>query len=344
MVSSNNPFTSLQELASKQLLTIPECYCVNHQPPISLDDQNNPNISPIPLLNMATLTSQELFSTCKEWGIFQLVNHGVNSSLIEKLKYEIEKFYKLPIEEKMKYKLRPGEVEGYGQTILRSADQKIDWADRFFMIINPLHLRKSHLLPELPSSLRETLEAYIQETEKLGMNLLKMMGETLRIDKEEIGEMFEDGLETMRMTFYPPCPKPELVMGLTPHSDATGITILLQVNGVEGLQVKKDGVWLPVKILPEALVVNVGDVLEILSNGIFKSIEHRAAVNSEKERMSIAMFYSPKLEVEIGPLSCLIDAENPPLYKRIIMEKYVKDFFTRKLNGKSYLDAMKINN
>lgn len=110
---------------------------------------------------------------------------------------------------------------------------------------------------------RETLEAYIQETEKLGMNLLKMMGETLRIDKEEIGEMFEDGLETMRMTFYPPCPKPELVMGLTPHSDATGITILLQVNGVEGLQVKKDGVWLPVKILPEALVVNVGDVLEV---------------------------------------------------------------------------------
>lgn len=84
--------------------------------------------------------------------------------------------------------------------------------------------------------------------------------------------------------------------------------------------------------------------LQILSNGIFKSIEHRAAVNSEKERMSIAMFYSPKLEVEIGPLSCLIDAENPPLYKRIIMEKYVKDFFTRKLNGKSYLDAMKINN
>lgn len=89
------------------------------------------------------------------------------------------------------------------------------------------------------------------------------MAETLRIDKKEMMEMFKNGLQTTRMTYYPPCPKPEVVMGLTPHSDATGITILLQVNGVEGLQVKKDGIWFPVSILPHALVVNVGDVLEV---------------------------------------------------------------------------------
>ena len=100
------------------------------------------------------------------------------------------------------------------------------------------------------------------------MTLLKLMAETLRIDKKEIGEMFEDGLQTMRMTYYPPCPQPELVMGLTPHSDASGITILVQVNEVEGLHVKKDGVWLPIKILREALVVNVGDVLEVLFHSL----------------------------------------------------------------------------
>lgn len=83
-----------------------------------------------------------------------MVNHGVSSLVVEKLKYEIEEFYKLPQEEKMRYKLRPGEVEGYGQTILHSEDQKIDWADRFYIITNPIHRRKSHLLPELPSSLR----------------------------------------------------------------------------------------------------------------------------------------------------------------------------------------------
>lgn len=110
---------------------------------------------------------------------------------------------------------------------------------------------------------RETLEAYFKETENLAIKLLELMAETLRIDKKEIVEMFENGLQTTRMTYYPPCSQPELVMGLTPHSDATGITILLQVNEVEGLQVKKDGLWLPVSILPHALVVNVGDVLEV---------------------------------------------------------------------------------
>ncbi|KAJ0960260.1 hypothetical protein J5N97_001935 [Dioscorea zingiberensis] len=77
----------------------------------------------------------------------------------------------------------------------------------------------------------------------------------------------------------------------------------------------------------------------ILSNGVYKSMEHRAMVNSEQERISIAMFFNPKFEAEIGPVTSLITPENPPLFKRIGMEQYVQDFYTRrKLDGKSYLD------
>lgn len=83
--------------------------------------------------------------------------------------------------------------------------------------------------------------------------------------------------------------------------------------------------------------------IQIISNGIYKSIEHRATVNSEKERMSIAVFFNPKLDAEIGPSASLIKPGNPPLYKRVPMDKYVKDFFSRKLDGKSYLEFMKIN-
>ena len=86
-----------------------------------------------------------------------MVNHGVSSSLVEKLKYEIQGFYKLSLAEKMRYKIRSGEVEGYRQTILNSKDQKVDWADRFYMIINPTHRRKPHLFLDLPSSLRCSL-------------------------------------------------------------------------------------------------------------------------------------------------------------------------------------------
>ena len=89
------------------------------------------------------------------------------------------------------------------------------------------------------------------------------MGKALNIESKEIEEIFEDGMQSVRMNYYPPCPKPEVVMGLTPHSDATAITILHQVNGVDGLEIKKDGVWIPARIISNALVVNVGDILEV---------------------------------------------------------------------------------
>ncbi|KAF5944001.1 hypothetical protein HYC85_018078 [Camellia sinensis] len=261
-----------------------------------------------------------------------LVNHGVSPLVVEKVKYEIKELYKLPLEEKMKYKIQPGDVEG------------------------------------------ETLESYISELQNLATTIFGLMAKALKIDKGEMEEMFDDGVQSVRMSYYPPCPQPEMVMGLRPHSDATCITILLQVNGVEGFQVKKDGIWIPVNFLPDAFVVNVGDTLEIssgygqvkfnapssgtmwhfieiyginlqiLSNGLYNSIEHRATVNSVNERMSIAMFFNPKFEVEVGPATSLLNPQNPPLFKRVSMEKYYKYFFSQKLNGKSFLDQMNIGN
>ena len=110
---------------------------------------------------------------------------------------------------------------------------------------------------------REAMEAYFKETQKLAKVLFKLIGQALEIDKREMEDMFEDGLQLVRMNYYPPCPQPELVVGLRPHSDASGLSILLQVNGVEGLQVKKNGVWIPVNILPNAFVLHIGDVMEV---------------------------------------------------------------------------------
>ncbi|MBA0565015.1 hypothetical protein Golob_009914, partial [Gossypium lobatum] len=76
-------------------------------------------------------------------------------------------------------------------------------------------------------------------------------------------EYFEDEMQSIRMTCYPPCPQPELVMSFTPHSGSIFLTILLQFNSVDGLHIRKDGVWFLVSILPNALLVNVGNILEI---------------------------------------------------------------------------------
>ncbi|KAF7808469.1 protein SRG1-like [Senna tora] len=359
---ANNVFRStgsvlgvMDDMARRPITNrIPQKYIRHDREPLLQSHQANPDdgLPTIPVVdlnnfsvsagNVGDAQLQDLYSTCKDWGFFQVVNHEVSSELLGKLKSEIEKFFELPSEEKKKYQIREGDVQGYG-TVIRCKDQKLDWGDRFYAVINPINRRKPYLLPELPPSLRDTLETYFVEVRKLAMELLGLLGKAIKMEMKEVEDLFEDGMQSIRMTYYPPCPEPELVVGLTPHSDATGITILHQVNGVEGLEIKKDGVWIPVTFLPEAFVVNVGDIMEIVSNGAYNSIEHRASVNKEKERISIAMFFNPKFEAEIGPARSLISPKNPPLFKRMLMEDYFKDF-SQNLNGKSHLEKMRIKN
>ncbi|XP_044497455.1 protein SRG1-like [Mangifera indica] len=339
---------SVQELIKDPNITVPHNYFRPDQEPVKPFSGNDDHLPAVPTIDLQRLVSMEhtelekLDLTCKEWGIFQLVNHGVSSSLLEKLKFEIQEFYKLPVEDKLKFKIKRDDFEGYGS--LARSDGKLDWGDRLFIITNPVHRRKPHLFPELPSSLRNTLECYLQELQNLSKIILGMIAKNLKIEIREMEELFEDGMQSVRLNYYPPCSKPEVVMGVVPHSDGTGITILHQVNGVDGLQIKKDGMWMPLSIIPEAFVINLGDILEIISNGLYQSIEHRASINSEKERISVAFFVNPRFEAEIGPASSLINPENPPFFKTIGMEDYVKGFFSRKLYGKEYLDNYKIKN
>jgi isopenicillin N synthase-like dioxygenase len=84
----------------------------------------------------------------------QLINHGVCSSYVEKLKMEIQDFFNLPMSEKKKFWQTPQYMEGFGQIFVVSEEQKLDWADIFFMTTLPKHLRKPHLFPQLPLPLR----------------------------------------------------------------------------------------------------------------------------------------------------------------------------------------------
>ena len=78
------------------------------------------------------------------------------------MKVEIHEFFKLPLEEKKRFSQLPGDVEGYGQAFVLSEDQKLDWGDMFYMISLPTHLRKPHLFPKLPVSLRFSLCIYVE--------------------------------------------------------------------------------------------------------------------------------------------------------------------------------------
>ena len=84
----------------------------------------------------------------------QLINHGVSSTLVEKVKLEIEELFKLPMEEKKKYWQEPGDIQGFGQLFVVSEEQKLDWADLFYLVTLPTHMRKPNLFSKLPLSFR----------------------------------------------------------------------------------------------------------------------------------------------------------------------------------------------
>nr|AJI44437.1 oxoglutarate-dependent dioxygenase 3 [Ocimum basilicum] len=289
----------------------------------------------IPVIDMHNLFHQEsvdseldkLHNACKQWGFFQLINHRVESAVVENMKAEVKGFFDMAIEEKMKLSQEEGEVEGYGQLFVLSEEQKLDWADLFYMITLPTSIRNPNLIAKLPPSFRAAIEAYSREVEVVAVKILKAITKTLGMKAEEMEAVFGGAMQSMRMTYYPPCPQPELAIGLSPHSDVSTITILLQVNDTDGLQIRKDGAWIPVSPLPDAFIVNIGDALEIVSNGAYRSIEHRACVNGDRERMSVATFVHPKVDGEVGPAASLVGPETPAKFGRIGAAEYLKGIF-----------------
>lgn len=152
----------------------------------------------------------------------------------------------------------------------------------------------------------------------------------------------ENALTYARLNYYPNCPKPEHVFGMKPHTDASVITVVFIDDNVSGLQLQKDGVWYNVPIVPNALLVNVGDVMEILSNGFFKSPIHRVVTNAEKERLSLVMFYTMNPEKEIEPLSELVDEKRPRRYRKTTTNDYIAKLFETFARGTLAIDTVKI--
>ncbi|KAJ0239775.1 2-oxoglutarate [Hirschfeldia incana] len=340
---------SVQEMVDEKLITtVPPRYVRSDLDKAEIDSDLT---TEIPIIDLNLLCSpnsidseiNKLDSACKEWGFFQLVNHGMDSSFLDKIKSEIQDFFNLPMKEKKNLWQRPGEIEGFGQAFVVSEEQKLDWGDMFFITVQPVHFRKPHLYPKLPPLFRDTLERYSDEMKSIAKILLASMARALEIRPEEMEYLLSDDLgQKLRMNYYPPCPEPDQVIGLTPHSDATGLTILLQVNEVEGLQIKKNGKWVSVKPLKDAFVVNIGDILEMITNGTYKSIEHRGVVNSEKERLSMATFHNTGTRKEIGPLRSLVERQKGARFRTVTAEEYFKGLASRELDGKAFLDVWRI--
>ncbi len=267
----------------------------------------------------------ELSKACSEWGFFLITDHGIEPSLIGRLKEVGEEFFKLPQKEKESYANDPssGSFEGYGTKMTKNLDEKVEWVDYYFHIMHPPKKLNHDMWPKNPSSYRGVTEEYNVEILRTTNKILELLSEGLGLDGKVLNSSLGgDEIEfEMKINMYPPCPQPQLALGVEPHTDMSALTLLVP-NDVPGLQVWKDGNWVAVNYLPNALFVHVGDQLEVLSNGKYKSVLHRSLVNKERTRMSWAVFVVPPHEAVIGPLPELIDEKNPAKYSTKTYAEY----------------------
>ncbi|KAK3162954.1 hypothetical protein QOZ80_1BG0095790 [Eleusine coracana subsp. coracana] len=301
----------------------------------------------IPVIDVGELPHDgelnKLRLACEEWGFFQVVNHGIAEEVLDEMEKVTREFFMLPLEEKEKYPMAPGGIQGYGHAFVFSEDQKLDWSNMLALGVDPAFIRQPKLWPTNPASFKETLDKYSGEIRSLCRRLLAHIAETLGLAPGTFNGMFGEAVQAVRMNFYPPCPRPELVLGLSAHSDGSAVTVLQQDMSCAGLQVVKDGAWVPVHPIPHALVINLGDTLEVLTNGRYKSVEHRAVTSDKQDRLSIVTFYAPAYDVELGPLPEFVTDDAPCRYRRFNHGEYSRHYVTSKLEGKKTLEFAKIN-
>ncbi|KAI8532625.1 hypothetical protein RHMOL_Rhmol11G0227900 [Rhododendron molle] len=297
----------VQQLALNGLKHLPDRY-INVSPDHPVVSSSVPDPSQtFPAIDVAQLRigpgseglgqAQELVKlarVAKEWGLFLIVNHGIEDSILRGVEDVVRGFFGLSFEEK---KLSVGtymnvDNTGYGQNFVR-----------------------------------QVMEEYVEGARKVCNHLLEALAESLSLEKH----VFLRNLDcksseiNVRVNYYPQCPRPDLSLGITPHSDGSALTFLMQFGATGGLQLLKDAKWVTVPWPENMLLVGVGDLLEIMSNGRLKSAWHRAATNADRERLSVALFYNPPSEAEIEPVK--VEGPSNESYKKVIVGDYMRNFY-----------------
>ncbi|KAM7258927.1 hypothetical protein ACFE04_014668 [Oxalis oulophora] len=337
------PVVRVQSLAESGIKSIPNRYIKppSHRPTTMIIDDGSDNI---PLIDMQHVDSTNLISAaCRDWGFFQVVNHGIDHELLKGTREVWREFFSLPVEDKLEYANTPDTYEGYGSRVGLEKGSLLDWSDYFFLHFLPHSIKKESKWPAQPRACRELSAKYGEEVITFCETLMKVMSINLGLKEDHLQNAFggEKVGACLRANYYPKCPQPHLTLGLSPHSDPGGITILFPDDNVAGLQVRRDNNWVTIKPVPNAIIVNLGDQMQVLSNAIYKSVEHRVIANSVEDRLSLALFYNPRSDILIEPLKELVTEDRSALYQPMTFDEYRLYIRTKGACGKTQLESLK---
>ncbi|XP_015055373.1 gibberellin 2-beta-dioxygenase 8-like [Solanum pennellii] len=277
----------------------------------------------LPLINLHQLNygnkfereecKKKIAKASREWGFFQVVNHGVSPNILGQMRTEQVKLFKKTFNEKINIDKSLNFSEGSYRwgTPTATCLRQISWSEAF-------HVPLSDVSKGF-SSLSSTMEEFATTLSELAQELARLLA-------EELGDYYNYKLDYfketclsstcyLRMNRYPACPISPQLFGLMPHTDSDFLTILHQ-DEIGGLQLFRDGKWISVKPNPEALIINIGDLFQAWSNGVYRSVEHRVVTNKFRERFSTAFFLCPSYDTEI--LSCV----EPCLYKKFTFREF----------------------
>lgn len=292
---------------------------------------------------------QKLGQAYENVGFVAIKNHGLSQELIDKLYYEVQQFFQLPNATKAKYEI-PGTGGQRGYTSFgkehakdsNAGDLKEFWHfGQYVSESDNANFKYPNNIDvtELPEFNRVGKQSY-KALEESGSHILRAIALYLELDELYFDSFVKNGNSILRPIHYPPIQQePKSAVRAGAHEDINLITLLIGASA-DGLQIlNKQNEWVPVTVLEDHIVVNVGDMLQNLTNGILKSTTHRV-VNPPKEkwhlsRYSIPFFLHPVSDMPLNPLKkCVnkVGQANYPdisagdyLYKRLVEIGLIKE-------------------
>nr|QKF30903.1 flavanone 3-hydroxylase [Osmanthus fragrans] len=321
--------TTLTSLAQEKTLQSQFIRDEDERPKVAYNQFSNE----IPVISLAGIDDaggkrseicKKIVEACEDWGIFQVVDHGVDSNLISDMTCLAREFFDLPEKEKLRFDMSGGKKGGFIVSSHLQGEAVRDWREIVTYFSYPLMARDYSRWPDKPEKWRPVTEEYSDKLMNLACKLLEVLSEAMGLEKDALTKACIDMDQKVVVNFYPKCPQPDITLGLKRHTDPGTITLLLQ-DQVGGLQATKDGgkTWITIQPVEGAFVVNLGDHGHYLSNGRFKNADHQAVVNSNCSRLSIATFQNPAPQAIVYPLK-IREGEKPVVEEPITFAEMYK--------------------